>query len=105
MKLRQVMRSILTSNLVLSPAGRVMQLARRGECAPLSMQTGRRQMTARPKTSPAVTHAPNGLVAVFTNKQATIFRDGDSDRATPDFAVARDKAGHEIFIFAAGFAA
>jgi len=23
--------------------------------------------------------APDGLVAVFTNKQATVFRDGDSD--------------------------
>src|SRR5215471_17236629 len=101
MRLRQGTRSILTSNLVLSPVGRVTP------CAPLSMQTGRRQMTARlrPMTSPAVAHAPDGLVAVFTNKQATVFRDGHSDRATPNFAVGRDKAGHEVFIFAARFAA
>ena len=51
-----------------------------------------------------VAHTPDGLVAVFANKQAAIFRDGDSDRATPDFAVGRDEAGHEVFIFAARFA-
>src|SRR6478672_4380101 len=51
-----------------------------------------------------IAHAPDGLVAVFTDKQAAIFRDGDSDRATPDFALGRDEAGHEIFIFAARFA-
>jgi hypothetical protein len=31
-----------------------------------------------------VAHAPDGLVAVFADKQAAIFRDRDSDRATPD---------------------
>src|SRR6478672_1222277 len=51
-----------------------------------------------------VAHTPDSLVAVFANKQAAIFRDGDSDRATPDFAVGRDEACHEIFIFAARFA-
>jgi len=55
-------------------------------------------------TSPAVAHAPDGLVAVFTNKEATIFRDVDSDRATLDFAVGREEASHEVFICAARFA-
>ena len=53
---------------------------------------------------PAVAHAPDGLVAVFADKQAAVFRDGDSDRATPDFAFGRDEAGHEVFVFAARFA-
>ena len=53
---------------------------------------------------PAIAHAPDGLVAVFADKQAAVFRDGDSDRATPDFAIGRDEAGHEVFIFAARFA-
>ena len=51
-----------------------------------------------------VAHAPDGLVAVFADKQAAILRDGDSDRATPDFSVWRDEAGHEIFIFTKCFA-
>ena len=51
-----------------------------------------------------VANAPDGLVAVFADKQAAVFRDGDSDRATPDFAIGRDEAGHEVFIFAARFA-
>jgi hypothetical protein len=42
------MRSILTSNLVLSPVLRVTQLARRGEYAPLSMQAGRRAEDCAP---------------------------------------------------------
>src|SRR5262249_19672222 len=55
-------------------------------------------------TSSNVAYAPDGFVAVFADKQAAVFRDGDSDRTTPDFAVGRDEAGHEIFIFAARFA-
>ena len=54
--------------------------------------------------SSPVAHAPDGLIAVFADKQAAIFRDGDSDRATPDFAIGRDEAGHEVFVFAARFA-
>jgi hypothetical protein len=52
----------------------------------------------------AVAHAPDGFVAVFADKQTTVFRDGDSDRATPDFAIGRDEAGHEVLVFAARFA-
>ena len=51
-----------------------------------------------------VAYAPDGLVAVLADKQAAIFRDGDSDRATPDFAVGRNEACHEVFVFAARFA-
>ena len=51
-----------------------------------------------------VAHAPDGLVTVFAEKQTAVFRDGNSDRATPDFAVGRDEACHEVFIFAARFA-
>jgi len=75
----------------------------------------RRYQTAKSKTfwqrvednpfhvdaSSAIAHAPDGLVAVFADKQAAIFRDRDSDRATPDFAVGRDEASHEVFLFAA----
>ena len=35
-----------------------------------------------------VADAPDGPVAVFAEKQAAVLRDGDSNRATPDFAVA-----------------
>src|SRR5215470_14045773 len=98
MSLRQVMRSILTINLVLVRYGASLR-ARPFRCRP-----GGEQRTARPTTSSNVAHAPDGLVAVFTNQQATIFRDGDSDRATPDFAVGRNEAGHEIFILAGRFA-
>jgi hypothetical protein len=38
-------------------------------------------------------HAPDGLVVVFANQQAAVFDDGDSDRATRDFAPGRDEAG------------
>ena len=37
-----------------------------------------------------VANAPDGLVTVFADKQAAVFGDGDSDRATPDFALGRD---------------
>src|SRR5439155_20266690 len=30
-----------------------------------------------------VAHSPDGLVAVFAEKQAAVFRDGDSDRGDP----------------------
>ena len=52
----------------------------------------------------AVAHAPNGLVAVFAEKQTAVFRDSNPHRATPDFAVWRDEAGHEVLIFTARFA-
>ena len=51
-----------------------------------------------------VAHAPDGLVAVFADEQGAVFRDGDSNGTPPDFAVGRDEAGHEVFIFAARFA-
>ena len=51
-----------------------------------------------------VAHAPDSLVAVFANKQAAVFCDGDSDRATPDLALGRNEACHEVFVFAARFA-
>ena len=51
-----------------------------------------------------VAHAPDGLVTVFADQDAAVFRNGDSDWATPDLAVGRDKAGYEVFIFAARFA-
>ena len=50
---------------------------------------------------PAVAHAPNGLVTVFTDKQAAVFGDGDSHRAAPHFSFGRDETGHEIFVFVA----
>ena len=49
-------------------------------------------------------YAPDGAVAVFADEQTTVFGDGDSDRATPDFAVRCDKTGYEIFVFAVRFA-
>ena len=54
--------------------------------------------------SPAVAHAPDGAVAVFADEEAAVLGDGDPDRATPDFALGRDEAGHEVFVFAARFA-
>jgi hypothetical protein len=48
-----------------------------------------------------VAHTPDGLVTVFANKEAAVFGNGDSDRATPDFALGRNEPCHEIFIFAA----
>jgi hypothetical protein len=51
-----------------------------------------------------VANVPYGLVTVFADKQTAVFGDGNSDRATPDFAVGRDEAGHEVLIFAARFA-
>lgn len=51
--------------------------------------------------SSAVGDAPDGLGAVFANKQAAVFGDSDSNGTTPDFAVRRNEAGDEIFIFAA----
>jgi hypothetical protein len=50
--------------------------------------------------SSSVFHAPDGLVAIFTDKQAAVFRDGNSDRATPNFAFWSDEASYEILIFA-----
>src|SRR5437870_12873901 len=50
-----------------------------------------------------VAHAPDCSVAVFADKKTAVFGDGDSDGATPDFAVGRDETGHEIFVFAARF--
>ena len=44
-----------------------------------------------------VTHAPDGAVAVFADKKSFVSADGDSDGATPDFAVWCDKAGDKIF--------
>jgi len=52
----------------------------------------------------AVAHAPDGLVAVFTNKQTAVFSDGDSDRAPPDFSFGRDESRDKILVFAARFA-
>ncbi len=51
-----------------------------------------------------VAHTPDSLVTVLADKQAAIFRDRDSHRAPPDFAIGRDETGHEVFIFAARFA-
>jgi hypothetical protein len=50
--------------------------------------------------SSSVADAPDGLVAIFTDKQAAVRRDGNSDRATPNFAFGSDEASHEILIFA-----
>jgi hypothetical protein len=72
-------------------------------CAAIRLKDGAHRVT-RPNRSPAVANAPDCLIAVFADKQATVFRDGDPDGATPDFAIGHDEAGHEVFIFAARFA-
>src|SRR5436309_10820997 len=53
--------------------------------------------------SSAVAHAPDGAVAVFADKQAAVFCNGDSDRATPHFAVGRDETSDKIFVFTGCF--
>jgi hypothetical protein len=53
--------------------------------------------------SSAVANAPDGLVTVFAEEQTAVFGDANSDRATPDFAIGRDEAGHEVFVFAARY--
>jgi hypothetical protein len=54
--------------------------------------------------SSAVADPPDCAVAVFADEKAAVFGDGDSDGPTSDFAIGRDKAGHEIFVLAAWFA-
>jgi hypothetical protein len=58
----------------------------------------RSRACSKPSLS-AVADAPDGTVAVFADQQAAVFGDGDSDRATPDFAVGRNEASHEVFVF------
>ena len=48
----------------------------------------------------SVADAPDGLAAIFADKQTAVFRNGNSDRATPDFAFGSDEASYEILIFA-----
>ena len=53
---------------------------------------------------PAVAHSPDGAVAVFADEKTPVFGHCDPDRATPNFVLRRDEAGHEVFVFAARFA-
>ena len=88
------MRGVATSNLVLGQVGRARHSVRAVLCTEGGVvATVGAQRTARPTTSFNVAHAPEGLVAVFADKQAAVFGDGDSDRAAPDFAFGRDEAG------------
>jgi len=108
------MRKVVAGNRVFALVGRVTPCAplgraneRRAEdCAPYLAPRARvpLDVTATMAVSPAVAHAPDGAVAVFADEEAAVFGDGDSDRATPDFAFGRDEAGHEVLIFAARFA-
>ncbi len=54
--------------------------------------------------SSAVAHLPDGAIAIFAEKQAAIFGDRDSDRASPDITIGRDKSGDEIFVLTDRFA-
>jgi hypothetical protein len=63
-----------------------------------------RQWSKKLRISPLVAHSPDVAVAVFAEEEAAILGDGDSNRATPDFAVGRSETGDEIFIFAPRFA-
>ena len=108
------MRKVVAGNRVFALVGRVTPCAplgraneRRAEdCAPYLAPRARvpLDVTATMAVSPAVAHAPDGAVAVFADEEAAVFGDGDSDRATPDFAFGRDEAGHEVYVFAARFA-
>ena len=46
-----------------------------------------------------VSHPPDGAVAVFAEKEAAVFGNGDSDRATLHFPVGRDEPSHKILVF------
>jgi hypothetical protein len=49
--------------------------------------------------SSAIGHPPDGVVAVFAEKEAAVFGNRDSDRATPHIPVGSDKSSHKIFVF------
>src|SRR5947207_1288413 len=53
---------------------------------------------------PAAGDSPEGAAAVFGDDEGAVFGDGDSDGASPDLFVGDDKAGHEVFVLAGGFA-
>jgi len=54
--------------------------------------------------SSAVAHPPDRAVAIFAEKQAAVFGDRDSDRASPDITIGLDKSGDEIFVLTDRFA-
>jgi hypothetical protein len=57
-----------------------------------------------PRDLSAVADAPDRTATIFADKKAAVFRDSDSNGATPNFAFGSDKAGYEVFVFAARFA-
>src|ERR1700730_4315725 len=48
---------------------------------------------------------PDRAVAVFGDEQRAVVRHRNTDRTAPDLAVGEHEAGHEILVFAGGFAA
>src|SRR5207248_1966277 len=48
-------------------------------------------------------YVPDGAVPVFAYEKTAVFGHGNSHRATPDFALRRDEAGHKILVFTTRF--
>src|SRR5438046_10240944 len=48
-------------------------------------------------------YVPDGAVSVFAYEKTAVFGHGNSHRATPDFALRRDEAGHKIRVFTTRF--
>src|SRR5204863_646 len=48
-------------------------------------------------------YAPDGAVPVFADEKTAVFGHGNSHRATPDFTLGRDEAGHKILVFTTRF--
>ena len=61
-------------------------------------------LLVRPSKLSAVAHAPDGAVPILAKEKGAIFCNGDSHRATPDFAFGRDKTSYEILVFPTRFA-
>ena len=94
-----------------------LRVGRAGSPLPAVARRGLRALPARSEATfsfdhvdssrvilPAGANSPDGAVAVFADEESAVFGHGDSDRATPDFALGRDETGHEIFVLAARFA-
>src|SRR5579885_436664 len=47
-----------------------------------------------------VRDAPDRAGTIVAHQKGSIFRDGDSDRPAPDFAIRSNEAGEEILVFA-----
>ncbi len=51
-----------------------------------------------------VSDPPDRIRSVVTNEKRAVIGNGDPDRATPDLAIRRDKAGEEVLILAGSLA-